>query len=173
MEVRRKVVMMDARSDRALAASGEMLPRAALKYENLRTLSAALPVIALLVAAVIWVKIDWVLFLAMWILLPLCVLTVLVDIAVVNRLHFRAYRYTIDSSTVEIRHGLLWRSRTTICIVQVLSIDIVQGPLLSSCGLVSIVFQMVGGTIKLGPVTPVTAAGVRAQVMRAIETGSR
>lgn len=167
------MVLMDAKRDRATTAGGKTLPRAALKYENLRTLSAVVPVVALLIAGAVWVTIDWVVFVALWILLPLCVLSALIDIVVVNRLQFRAYRYTIDRSTVEIRHGLFWRSRTTISTVQILSVDVVQGPLLRSCGLASIVFRTVGGTIKLGPVTPDTAEGIRAQVMRALETGPR
>lgn len=154
-------------------AGGETLPHTALKYENLRTLSAAVPVIALLIAGAVWVTIDWVVFVALWILLPPCVVSALIDIALVNRLQLRAYRYTIDRSTVEIRHGLLMRSRTTISTVQILSVDVVQGPLLRSCGLASIVFRTVGGTINLGPVTPVTAEDVRAQVMRALDAGPR
>lgn len=173
LEARRKMVLMDAKRDRATTAGGKTLSRAALKYENLRTLSAVVPVVALLIAGAVWVTIDWVVFVALWILLPLCVLSALIDIVVVNRLQFRAYRYTIDRSTVEIRHGLFWRSRTTISTVQILSVDVVQGPLLRSCGLASIVFRTVGGTIKLGPVTPDTAEGIRAQVMRALETGPR
>ncbi|MFC6356538.1 PH domain-containing protein [Luethyella okanaganae] len=161
--------LMDAQRDRSTMASGEALPRAALRYENLRTLSAAVTFAVLLIAAALFVKIDWVEFVALWILLPLCVLGTLIDIAVVNRLQYRAYRYTVDRSTVEIWHGLLMRSRTTISTVQILSVDIVRGPLLRSCGLASIVFRTVGGTIKLGPVTPTAAEGVRTRVMRTLE----
>lgn len=164
------MVLMDAQRDRSTPAGGETLPRAALNYENLRTLSAAVPVVVLLIAGAVFVRIDWVGFVALWILVPLCVLSALIDIAVVNRLQYRAYRYTIGR-TVEIRHGLLMTSRTTISTVQILSVDVVQGPLLRSCGLASIVFRTVGGTIKLGPVTPAAAEGVRTQVMRALETG--
>lgn len=167
------MVLMDAQRDRSTTAGGETLPRAALRYENFRTLLAAVPVAALLVAAALLVKIDWVVFAALWILLPLGVVSALVDIGVVNRLQCRAYRYAVDRSTVEIRQGLLLRSRTTISTVQILSVDVVQGPLLRSCGLASIVFRTVGGTIKLGPVTPAAAEGVRSQVMRALEVGSR
>jgi hypothetical protein len=167
------MVLMDAKHDRAMPAGGQTLPRAALKYENLRTLAAAVPVVALLLAAAVWVTIYWVVFVAIWILLPLCVLSALLDIAVVNRVQVQAYRYTVDRSTVEIRRGIFWRSRTTISTVQILSVDVVQGPLLRSCGLASVAFRTVGGTIKLGPVTPAIADVVRVQVMRALETGLR
>lgn len=163
---------MDAQHDRA-ATGGETLPPAALRYENLRTLSAAVPVGALLIAGALWVRAEWVGFVALWILLPLCVVSAVIDIAVVNRLQYRSYRYAIDRSTVEIRHGLLLRSRVTISSVQILSVDIVQGPLLTSCGLASIVFRTVGGTIRLGPVTPSAAKDVRSRVLRAVEAGPR
>lgn len=167
------MVVMDTQRDRSTTADGVTLPHAALRYENLRTLVAAVPVAALLTAAAVFVNIDWIVFIALWVLLPLCVLSAIVDIAVVNRLQYRAYRYTHDRSTVEIRHGIFMRSKTTISTVQILSIDIVRGPLLRSCGLASVVFRTIGGTVKLGPVTPASADAVRAQVMRALEVTPR
>lgn len=167
------MVVMDTQRDRSAAADGETLPRAALRYENLQTLVAVVPGSALLIAAGVFVKIDWIVFIALWVLLPLCVLSAVVDIAIVNRLQYRAYRYTHDRSTVEIRHGVFMRSKTTISTVQILSVDIVRGPLLRSCGLASVVFRTIGGTVKLGPVTPASADAVRVQVMRALEVTPR
>lgn len=167
------MVAMDELIGRSTTASGETLPLPALTYERLRTLCAAVPVSALLIAVALFVKIDWMGFVALWILLPLTVSSALIDIALVNRLQYRAYRYTVDRSTVEIRHGLVLRSTTTISTVQILSVDIVQGPLLRGCGLASVVFRTIGGTIKLGPVTPAAAEGVRSRVMRAVEVGPR
>jgi membrane protein YdbS with pleckstrin-like domain len=167
------MVVMDTRTDRRVTTSGEILPPAALRYANLQTLAAAVPVAALLAAAAVFVKIDWIVFVALWVLLPLCVLSATIDIVVVNRLRYRTYRYAHDRSTVEIRHGILLRSETTISTVQILSIDIVRGPLLRSCGLASVVFRTIGGTVKLGPVTPRSAESVRALVMQAQEVAPR
>lgn len=164
---------MGMQSDRSITASGETLPLAALRYANLQTLVAAVPVVALLTAAALFVTIDWIVFIALWLLLPLCVVSAIIDIAVVNRLQYRAYHYTCDYSTVEIRHGIFMRSKTTVSTVQILSVDIVQGPLLRSCGLALVVFRTVGGTIKLGPVTQASADAIRAQVMRALEVAPR
>lgn len=167
------MTVTDTQREGSTTGEGETLPRAALKYSNLQTLVAVAPAAALLTAAAVFVKIDWVVFVALWVLLPLCVLSAIVDIAFVNRLQYQAYRYSHDRSTVEIRHGIFMRSTTTVSTVQILSVDVVRGPLLRGCGLASVVFRTIGGTVRLGPVTPASADAIRVQVMHALEVASR
>lgn len=167
------MVLMDAQRDRSAVAAGDVLPPAALTYANLRTLATVAPVIGVLIAGVIWVRIDWAVVFGLWVLVPLCAVSAIIDIAIVNRLQHRAYRYTIDHSRVEIRSGLVLRSITTLSTVQILSVDVVQGPLLRSCALASIVFRTIGGTVRLGPVTPASAETIRARVMRSLEVEPR
>ncbi len=158
---------------RSNAADGQMLPPAALRYENLRTIAAAFPIAGLLTVAALLVDIEWVAFMALWVLLPVCVLSVVIDCAIVNRLQLRAYRYVLRDSTIDIRRGVFMRSTTTVSTIQVLTVDVVQGPLLRSCGLVAVVLHTIGGTIRLGPLTPAGAEVVRARVARALEAAPR
>ncbi len=163
------MIVMKAQRDRSNEAEGHSLPSAALTYENLRTAATAAIVAAVLTVFALFVPVDWLAFVALWVLLPLCLLMAISDVAIVNRLQYRAYRYIHESSSVVIRHGILIRSETTLSAVQILSIDVVRGPLLRSCGLATVVFRTIGGTIKLGPVAPETADAIRAGVIRCQE----
>lgn len=161
--------MVSSHAARSPTAEPLGLPRAALRYENLRMLSMTALVAVILASVLFFVTIEWVRFTTLWFLLPLTAFSALVDIAVLNRLQYRSYGYAVDGSTVKIRHGVLLRTRTACAAVQILSVDIVQGPLLRSCGLAVIVFHTVGGAIKLGPVSPSEAERVRGHIMRIVE----
>lgn len=159
---------MDTRGEDVTTGSEQGLPRAALRYENLRTVVTAVPVMAALLAVALLLRVEWVTVVALGILLPLCVLGTLLDLVLINRLQYRAYRFAVDGGTVQIHRGILFRSRTTVSVVQILSVDVVQGPLLRGTGLSVVSFRTVGGAVALGPVTPGTAATVRATVLRAV-----
>lgn len=161
--------MSDAQTDQHVVLRRQTLPPAALTYENVRAIATGLPVAGALIAVAVFIEVDWIAFVGLWVLLPLCLLSMIVDVAVVNRLRYRSYSYSADTTTVDIRHGVIVRSQTTIATVQVLSVDLVRGPLLRMCGLSAVVLRTIGGTTKLGPVTPSEADAVRTKVMRAVE----
>lgn len=157
----------------APANTYEQLPREALRHANLHTLATAVPVILGSLALAIFVDIDWLAFIAQWLLLPACVAVTLLDLVLVNRLQYRAYRFATTGTTgttVEIERGVVVRSRTMISAVQILSVDIVQGPLHRICGVAVVSFSTVGGVVRLGPLAPTVAERVRADVMRSLES---
>lgn len=163
------MVTTDTRAGVATMDESESLPPAALSYENLRTLVTAVPVAAALAAAGILIGAEVVTVATLWVLLPLCVIGTALDLAVINRLQYRAYRFSVVRGAVEIQHGIVLRSRTTVSAVQVLSVDLVQGPLLRAKGLTVVALRTVGGSVKLGPVCPATADRVRSQVLKALD----
>lgn len=159
-------------ADMAMSSEQGVLPVGALRHANLQTLVAAVPVILVSLALAIFVEIDWLAFVAQWVLLPACAAVTLLDLAVFNRLQYRAYRFAVSGLSVQVGRGVILRSRTMISAVQILSVDIMHGPLLRSCGVVMLSFSTVGGVVKLGPVAPDTAERVRAEIMRQLESVS-
>lgn len=134
-------------------------------YLNLRDATVTL-VVGALVAGVAVVIPDPALRVVVWAGTALLVLvSLLVELPWLNRVRVRTTSYTVTPDFIYVVRGRLWRRSVLIATPQVLNVEIVQGPLLRSFGLVAMRFTCITETEWLGPLDPDSADRARATVL--------
>ena len=141
------------------------LAPAALRYENVSDLLVALIGAPLLAAAAMLIP-D-----AGWrtgALIAIGAFTLLglaVDLPFVNRWTVRNTSYTVTPEVVFIRRGLLVRRTITLATVQILNVEIVQGPLLRAFDLVKVRFTCIADVEGITGITAEAAREIRDTVL--------
>jgi hypothetical protein len=82
--------------------------------------------LAVCAGAVLILRWEWMFFWGPWIVAPLVVIGVLIDVLVMNRIQFRAYSFTVTSDYVYVARGRLFRRSATIPTSQILNVETVQ-----------------------------------------------
>lgn len=135
----------------------QSLPPRALGYLMTRSaceLAVGTVVIAMLLAQFAegrWATVAWSL------LLVGTALTALVEIPYFDKLKVRFTTFSANSERVVVRRGRWLRKVTTIPSRQILSVEVVEGPLLRRFALVNVRFTCISEIERLGPLEPAVA----------------
>ncbi|MFD2793541.1 PH domain-containing protein [Promicromonospora vindobonensis] len=143
----------------------ERLADAAVRYWNLRSLIGGVFFLAACAGALLIFRAEWMFFWGPWVVAPVVVLGVLIDVLMANRVQFRNYSFTVTPEFVYVARGRLFRRSATIPTAQILNVETVQGPLLASMGLVTVRFTCLLEVDGVGPLTPDRAEHIRRAVL--------
>ncbi|OMH32460.1 hypothetical protein BGP79_07295 [Tersicoccus sp. Bi-70] len=143
------------------------MPPVALRYTTIRSLLTVLPVTAVLSAGILLFLPESWRFLVLGILLVVVVVGTVADLCLFNRWSVRNTRYSVDASSVRIRHGRLLVRETTIATAQLLNVTVNEGPLLRHWGLARVTFTCISEVEPLGPLTVAEAESVRSRALSA------
>lgn len=143
----------------------QSLPANALKYTNIHDAIQGVVLIAVIAGLVWWLVPDpW----KMWILIALpalLILSLLIEMPIVNRLAIKNTSYEVSESEVRIRKGVLLTRDTVISAAQILNVSIAEGPILKSFGLAKVNFTSIAHVEPLGPVTLAEANDIRNTIL--------
>lgn len=145
------------------------LPVTAQRYMNIRSLiEVGLVLVALLSIAILvlpheWQTVAWITILAGG------VIGIFVDLPIVNRIIVRNTSYEADGNLIRIQRGVLFHRDLTISAAQILTVSIVDGPLLRRYSLVNVRFTTIAHTNPLGPMTRIEAERLRAHVLGVLD----
>lgn len=139
----------------------ERLPPAALSYRTVRSLIDLCVGIGLGLAATFMFVPEWWRPIIFGLLGADLVLALYAYIPVLLRRRVRNTRYAVDALTVRVRRGVLFRREMVISTAQLLSVTIIDGPLLRAFGLVNVLYTTIKMPERLGPVTVVEANALR------------
>ena len=146
--------------------SGESrLPPTALRYLNLvDVISTSATALVVIAAAIAFLPPEWRVAAVIAIIVASLV-GVGVELPLLNRLRVRHTSYTVTSEIVYLARGVLIRRIVTLPAAHVLNVEIVQGPILRRCDLVTIRFVTITAIEPLGPLTPDAARVIRASIL--------
>jgi len=148
------------------------LPPEALRYRNIRSYSEMLFWILLLFGLLALGVPRHLQPLASAALVVLLLLTVTVEIPVVNRALVRLTSYEVDDCAVRIRRGLLFERTIVLPTAQLVIVTVIEGPLLRRFGLAVVVFSCASTAERLGPLRRAEAHRVRSGALNLLGAGS-
>lgn len=141
------------------------LPPRALAYVNLRTSVDVIAITVILETLVlIFATEPW----RTWIAGGLVVAVVVglaIDLPIINRMSVLATSYQVDPDGVRIRRGLLVKSDVVVATAQLLSVAVIEGPLLARFGLAKVTFATIAHVEPIGPVTLDEAIAIRSRAL--------
>lgn len=141
------------------------LPSGALRYLHMRSLvEITFVILAVLAVVMLLLPEEW-RGLGGAAVLVLGIIGMLVDLPIVNRLIVRNTSYEMIDDLVCIRRGVLIHRDLTISAAQILTVSIVDGPLLRRYGLVKVKLTTIAQTDPLGPVTVAEAEELRRRIL--------
>ncbi len=142
------------------------LPPGALCYLNIRSTVELTVAVSVGAVLVLW-GLDG--SAQAWGLLALGLLAALglaVELPMINRLHMRYTRYSVDPTFVYITRGALIQRSVLIPTRQILNVETVQGPLLRKFGFAKVRFKCITDVEGLGPLDPAAVLEIRSVVAR-------
>lgn len=160
-------------NSRSSLAAGEVLPAEVVRYKAAQALAGFGVFVVGVIALTVWNPIPWITGVLLWGALPVAVLATLVDLLWINRLHVSRYSFTLDDIQLRITHGVFVRSDTSISSVQIVSVDVRRGPLLTALGLATVRLATIGEAVTLGPLRAERAAEVAAALLATTEARAR
>lgn len=148
------------------------LPPIALRYLHVRSLiEISFVILAALAVVLLLLPEAWRGLGAAAVLLS-GIVGALVDLPIVNRIIIRNTSYEVVDDLVRIRRGVLVHRDLTISAVQILTVSIVDGPILRRYGLAKVHFTTIAHTDPLGPVTVAEAEALRRRILGDFDTES-
>ncbi|MBP2436605.1 PH domain-containing protein [Microbacterium amylolyticum] len=141
------------------------LPPSAVTYGRQVAMISGTPVIMAAVAAGAWIAPTEHTLLVAVLTAVAAIVVMALDILVINVRLIRSVRYTIDAQSLRIRRGLLIKQEMELPLRHVISVSIVQGPMLRRLGLAKVRFMTIAQPQVLGPVDVLTAEKIRASVV--------
>lgn len=139
----------------------DRLPEVALRYLHVITGIQAAAIAACGIPLALWLLDD------PWngrvsaLIGTLVVVSLILEIALLNRLRVRWTSYEVDRTAVRIRRGRLLKRNMVIPAAQLLNVAIIQGPLLSQWGLAKVTFTCIAHPEQLGPLALKDAEEIR------------
>lgn len=149
------------------AYDGLPLPDVAVRFTLLKIALAYLVAAVACAAVIVWVPWESASWIAMWIGSPLILIGALIDLCWLTRRQVRSYRYEITSTTVSVSHGIIVRSASTMALVQLLNVEVVEGPLARAFGLATLKLGTIGDGLSIGPIVADRARQLQAALMPA------
>ncbi len=95
------------------------------------------------------------------------VLSAVTDLLVLNRIEVRSTSYTATPDFVYVARGRWFRRTTVVATTQILNVEIAQGPLLRSLGLVKVTLTRIADEEAISPLTPAAASELQSVVLGA------
>ncbi|GGF89950.1 PH domain-containing protein [Paenibacillus abyssi] len=126
-------------------------------------ISASVYLIILAILLFLTLRFDWPAWIFAIALMVGC-LTSVIEIIVLPNMYYREWRYEINEDQVDLKHGILFRKRTTIPMVRVQHVDTKQGPILRKYGLATVTFSTAAGSHEIPALTERSADEVRRQI---------
>ncbi|MBW7477122.1 PH domain-containing protein [Paenibacillus oenotherae] len=127
--------------------------------------SAAVNLIIVVTLLVLSLRFHW----PIWIFLTVLLLAVcesIVEIVIWPRLKYRQWRYDINEDGIELKHGIIFRKRTSIPMVRIQHVDKKQGPILRRYDLATVTFSTAAGSHEIPALTDEAADDARRQIAR-------
>lgn len=150
-------------TDRRVLA--DRLPEGALKYLHAVTGLQAAAITAGGVPLAIWLLDDpWDVRVAAAVG-ALVVVSLILELALLNPLRVRWTRYEVDRTAVRIRRGRLLKRHMVIPAAQLLNVTVIQGPLLARWGLAKVTFTCIAHPEQLGPIALEDAEEIRSAAL--------
>lgn len=149
-------------------SKARQLPSSAIHLWGLHTVIGSLVISLSVVIGAQWWGESWAITLA-WIVAGVLVVFCVLDLTFLNRMKHRFYSYSVDHAEVSVTQGLLVRTTMTLAVPQILSVEIIRGPLQRPLGLASVRFACVVEGETLGPVTVEEAERIKAIVLSGLE----
>lgn len=143
----------------------ERLADSTIRYWNIRSMNGGGLFLAACAGVLLIFRAEWMLFWGPWVVAPVVVLSVVLDVLVLNRVQFRSYSFTVTPEFVYVAQGRLFRRSATIPTAQILNVETVQGPLSASMGLVTVRFTCLLAVDGVGPLLPDRAERIRRAVL--------
>lgn len=128
-------------------------------------ISAAVYLIIVIALLVLSLLFSW----PIWIFALVLVLAICgsyIEIAVWPKLKYNQWRYEIDEDGIELKHGIIFRKRTSIPMVRVQHVDKKQGPILRHFQLATVTFSTAAGSHEIPALTDEAADDARRQIAR-------
>ncbi|RXZ81856.1 hypothetical protein EBB07_12625 [Paenibacillaceae bacterium] len=118
---------------------------------------------ALAVLLFLTVRFDW----PVWIAVVAAVLAIcqsVLEIVIWPKLKYNQWRYEITENEIELKHGIVFRKRTSIPMIRIQHVDTKQGPLLRRFGLATVTFSTAAGSHEIPALTELRADQARKQI---------
>ena len=147
----------------------ERLADPTVRYWNMRSVIGGVATLVACGIIMLIFRSEWMFFWGPWIIAPVVVIGVLLDVLVINKIQFRNYSFSVTADYVYVARGRVFRRSATIPTAQILNVETTQGPLLAALGLVTVRFTCLLDVDGIGPVLPDRAERIR----RAVLTGNR
>lgn len=128
-------------------------------------ISAGVNLILVTVLLVLSLNFNW----PLWIFAAALVIAVcesIVEIAIWPKLKYNQWRYDINEDGIELKHGIIFRKRTSIPMVRVQHVDKKQGPILRHYQLATVTFSTAAGSHEIPALTDEAADEARRQIAR-------
>lgn len=143
----------------------ERLADPAVRYWNIRSVVGAAIFLAVCAGTIAIFRAEWMFFWGPWVVAPLVVVGVLVDVLLMNRIEFQNFSFTVTEDYVYVTRGRWFRTSATIPTSQILNVATVQGPFLAAAGLVNVQFTCLLDVGGIGPITQDSADRIRRTVL--------
>ncbi|XEC92565.1 PH domain-containing protein [Paenibacillus tarimensis] len=88
------------------------------------------------------------------------------EIFLFPKLKYNQWRYEINEHQIELRHGIIFRIRTSIPMVRIQHVDTKQGPIMRRFGLSTVTFSTAAGSHEIPALTEQAADQARLQIAK-------
>lgn len=137
------------------------LPPRALGYLNARAVLELVAGALAIALTVSWIFDGDLRVVLLPVLGVLTVVSLCVELPVLNRLRLRYTSYSVEPGYVYITRGAIIRSSVLIPTRNILNVETVEGPLLRRFGFVKVRFRCITDTESLGPLDPAAVVDIR------------